>query len=187
MAPLEQLDAQLALRRDNAAVLNRMLLSVGFLPQATASWHQQESLRSHIGMVAQDAALMHSSVSGNISYGRPDATAAQIEAAALQAEAHGFIQGLKDAQGRTGWSLSIRVAWSSTATMRRFWRKVASMPAYGRIRAAGSSGPRRTMTFVPPLTLGSPKMRTSRALAQESISADRSMFSRTTTHPEFSA
>jgi dTDP-4-amino-4,6-dideoxygalactose transaminase len=37
MAQLEQLDAQLALRRDNAVVLDRMLLSIGFLPQATAA------------------------------------------------------------------------------------------------------------------------------------------------------
>ena len=63
----------------------------------------QESLRSQIGMVAQDAALMHRSVSDNISYGRPDATPAQIKAAALQAEAHAFIQSLEDSQGRTGY------------------------------------------------------------------------------------
>ena len=37
MAQLEHLDAQLALRRDNAAVLDHMLSSVGFLPQATAT------------------------------------------------------------------------------------------------------------------------------------------------------
>ena len=37
MAQLEPLDAQLALRRDNAAVLDRMLISAGFLPQATAA------------------------------------------------------------------------------------------------------------------------------------------------------
>jgi ATP-binding cassette subfamily B multidrug efflux pump len=67
----------------------------------------QESLRSQIGMVAQDAGLMHRSVSDNISYGRPDATRAQIEAAALQAEAHAFIQSLKDAQGRSGYEAHV--------------------------------------------------------------------------------
>lgn len=67
----------------------------------------QESLRSQIGMVAQDAVLMHRSVSDNIAYGRPDATPAQIEAAALQAEAHAFIQNLKDAQGRTGYGAHV--------------------------------------------------------------------------------
>jgi ATP-binding cassette subfamily B multidrug efflux pump len=63
----------------------------------------QESLHSQIGMVSQDPALMHRSVSDNISYGRPDATPAEIEAAASQAEAHAFIQILRDAQGRTGY------------------------------------------------------------------------------------
>jgi ATP-binding cassette subfamily B multidrug efflux pump len=67
----------------------------------------QESLRSQIGMVAQDVALMHRSVSDNISYGRPEATAAQIEAAALQAQAHAFIQSLTDAQGRTGYEANV--------------------------------------------------------------------------------
>ena len=67
----------------------------------------QESLRSQIGMVSQDAALMHRSVADNISYGRPDATPAQIEAAARQAQAHAFIQNLKDAQGRTGYEAHV--------------------------------------------------------------------------------
>jgi ATP-binding cassette subfamily B multidrug efflux pump len=67
----------------------------------------QESLRSKIGMVAQDVALMHRSVSDNISYGRPDATRAQIEAAALQAQAHAFIQSLKDAKGRSGYEAHV--------------------------------------------------------------------------------
>lgn len=42
-----------------------------------------------------------------LSYGRPDATPAQIEAAALQAEAHTFIQSLGDAQGRTGYEAHV--------------------------------------------------------------------------------
>ena len=67
----------------------------------------QESLRSQIGMVAQDAALMHRSVYDNIAYGRPDATPAEVEAAALQAQAHAFIQCLQDAQGRTGYEAHV--------------------------------------------------------------------------------
>lgn len=39
----------------------------------------------------------------NILYGNPDATMEQVIAAAKQAEAHEFILGLKDFQGRTGY------------------------------------------------------------------------------------
>ncbi|MEX0328206.1 MAG: ABC transporter ATP-binding protein [Ruegeria sp.] len=61
----------------------------------------QDSLRSHIGMVQQDSALLHRSVRDNILYGRPDATEEQMIAAAKQAEAHEFILDLQDPQGRT--------------------------------------------------------------------------------------
>lgn len=57
----------------------------------------QESLRSQIGIVTQDISLLHRSIADNISYGRPDATLAQIEAAARLAEAHTFIRNLGDA------------------------------------------------------------------------------------------
>jgi ATP-binding cassette subfamily B multidrug efflux pump len=60
----------------------------------------QDSLRAQIGMVTQDTSLLHRSVRDNILYGRPDATDAQMTAAARQAEAHGFIQGLTDPKGR---------------------------------------------------------------------------------------
>nr|WP_321249916.1 ABC transporter ATP-binding protein [uncultured Ruegeria sp.] len=63
----------------------------------------QDSLRSHIGMVQQDSALLHRSVRDNILYGRPDATEDQMIAAAKQAEAHDFILDLQDPQGRTGY------------------------------------------------------------------------------------
>jgi ABC-type multidrug transport system fused ATPase/permease subunit len=52
------------------------------------------SLRSHIGMVLQDVFLFTGTVRENILYGRPDATAAEVEAAARAANAHGFIVGL---------------------------------------------------------------------------------------------
>jgi ATP-binding cassette subfamily B multidrug efflux pump len=67
----------------------------------------QDSLRSHIGMVTQDTSLMHRSVADNIAYGRPDATRAQIEAAAIRAEAHDFIQNLRDASGRVGYEAHV--------------------------------------------------------------------------------
>ncbi len=61
----------------------------------------QESLRAAIGMVTQDTSLLHRSIAANIAYGRPGATAAQIEAAARQAQAHEFIVDLADWKGRT--------------------------------------------------------------------------------------
>lgn len=67
----------------------------------------QDSLRSHIGMVQQDSALLHRSVRANILYGRPDATEAQMIAAAKQAEAHEFILDLQDPQGRTGYDAHV--------------------------------------------------------------------------------
>ena len=63
----------------------------------------QESLRRQIGMVTQETAMFNRSARDNIRYGNPDATDADIEAAAKQAEAHDFITGLKDHQGRKGY------------------------------------------------------------------------------------
>src|SRR4029077_7137253 len=42
----------------------------------------QESLRGQISMVTQDTSLLHRSIRDNIRYGRPDATEAEIVAAA---------------------------------------------------------------------------------------------------------
>ncbi|WP_282119778.1 ABC transporter ATP-binding protein [Ruegeria atlantica] len=67
----------------------------------------QDSLRSHIGMVQQDSALLHRSVRDNILYGRPDATEEQMIAAAKQAEAHEFILDLQDPEGRTGYDAHV--------------------------------------------------------------------------------
>ncbi|WP_425084083.1 ABC transporter ATP-binding protein [Ruegeria profundi] len=67
----------------------------------------QDSLRSRIGMVQQDSALLHRSVRDNILYGRPDATEDQMIAAAKQAEAHEFILDLQDPQGRTGYDAHV--------------------------------------------------------------------------------
>ncbi|MCX7565917.1 ABC transporter ATP-binding protein [Sulfitobacter sp. F26169L] len=64
----------------------------------------QESLRRQIGMVQQDSALLHRSVLENIRYGRPEASEAEAIAAARQAEAHEFIEGLQDPEGNTGYA-----------------------------------------------------------------------------------
>lgn len=52
------------------------------------------SLRDNIGLVAQHVLLFNASVVENISYGRPDADRAQIEAAAHAARAHDFVASL---------------------------------------------------------------------------------------------
>jgi ATP-binding cassette subfamily B protein len=49
------------------------------------------SLRSQIGMVLQETTLFASSIHENITFGKPDATQAEIEAAAKDAQAHEFI------------------------------------------------------------------------------------------------
>lgn len=67
----------------------------------------QDSLRLNIGMVQQDSALLHRSVRDNILYGRPDASEAQMLAAAHQAQAHEFILGLVDMHGRTGYDAQV--------------------------------------------------------------------------------
>jgi ATP-binding cassette subfamily B protein len=54
------------------------------------------SLRGAIGFVSQDVFLFHGTVRENIAYGRPDATAAQVEQAAQLAEAHDFISALPE-------------------------------------------------------------------------------------------
>lgn len=63
----------------------------------------QESLRRQIGMVTQETAMFNRSARDNIAYGRPDATEADIVAAARQAEAHEFIATMQDHNGRKGY------------------------------------------------------------------------------------
>jgi ATP-binding cassette subfamily B multidrug efflux pump len=67
----------------------------------------QDSLRAAIGMVSQDASLLHRSVRENILYGRPDASEAEMVRAARQAEAHDFILGLEDAEGNRGYDARV--------------------------------------------------------------------------------
>jgi len=67
----------------------------------------QDSLRANIAMVTQDTSLLHRSVRDNILFGRPDATDAQMIAAAKQAHAHEFILALRDIKGRTGYDAHV--------------------------------------------------------------------------------
>lgn len=68
------------------------------------------SLRAAMGFVGQDTALFDDTIRANIAYGRPDATSDQIEAAAIAANAHGFIeslpQGYETVVGAAGFRLS---------------------------------------------------------------------------------
>ncbi len=57
---------------------------------------KQSSLRRNIGVVLQDPLLFNDTIRNNIAYGRPDATAAQIEQAAKMANAHHFITRMAD-------------------------------------------------------------------------------------------
>ncbi len=68
---------------------------------------QQESLRSKIGVVTQDTSLLHRSVLDNLRYGMPDATQAEVEAAAQKAHAGEFIANLVDPKGRKGYDAHV--------------------------------------------------------------------------------
>lgn len=56
----------------------------------------QEDLRRSMALVSQDVFLFHGTVSENIAYGLPHASADAIEHAARTAEAHAFIEALPD-------------------------------------------------------------------------------------------
>ena len=63
----------------------------------------QESLRRQIGMVTQETAMFNRTARENIQYGNPSASEDDVIAAASAAEAHEFILGLKDFNGRAGY------------------------------------------------------------------------------------
>ena len=67
----------------------------------------QASLRSQIGMVTQDTALLHRSIRENIALGREDADEAAIREAARRAHALEFIEALADSRGRTGFEARV--------------------------------------------------------------------------------
>jgi ATP-binding cassette subfamily B multidrug efflux pump len=62
----------------------------------------QASLRTAIGVVTQDTALLNRSIRDNIRLGRPDADVASIIEATRRAAADGFIAHLVDPRGRKG-------------------------------------------------------------------------------------
>jgi len=55
-----------------------------------------ESLRSQIGIVLQETTLFSGSIRDNIAFGKPDASQAEVEAAAKAAQAHDFILSFPD-------------------------------------------------------------------------------------------
>ncbi|QDG94229.1 ABC transporter ATP-binding protein (plasmid) [Rhizobium sp. NIBRBAC000502774] len=63
----------------------------------------QSSLRRVIGVIAQDVSLLHRSVGDNIRYGRPEASAQEVEDVARMAAADTFITELSDSDGRKGY------------------------------------------------------------------------------------
>lgn len=67
----------------------------------------QESLRSQIGMVTQDTALLHRSIRDNIVFGREDAGEDMLRKAAERAEALDFIERLEDQRGRKGFDAHV--------------------------------------------------------------------------------
>lgn len=55
-----------------------------------------KSLHQHMGIVSQDIVLLNGTIRENIIYGKPDATDAEVEAAAKAASAHSFISSFPD-------------------------------------------------------------------------------------------
>lgn len=79
------------LLRFNDVTAGRIMVDGHDISQVT-----QESLRKNISYVPQEPMLFHRSLRDNISYGKPDATDAEITKAAKQANALEFIQTLPD-------------------------------------------------------------------------------------------
>ena len=60
------------------------------------------AFRRQLGVVPQEAFLFTGTVRDNIAYGRPDATDAEVEAAARAVGAHDFVASLPDGYLRAG-------------------------------------------------------------------------------------
>ena len=71
---------------------------------------QHEDLMRHIGIVSQETYLFHASIADNLRYAKPDATQAELEAAAAAANIHDTIVSFPDAYdtvvGERGYRLS---------------------------------------------------------------------------------
>jgi ATP-binding cassette, subfamily B, bacterial MsbA len=57
---------------------------------------ESRALRQHVGVVPQETLLFSGTIAENIRYGRPEATAEEVRAAAVAANADGFIRGFPD-------------------------------------------------------------------------------------------
>ncbi|NYD67179.1 ATP-binding cassette subfamily B protein [Agromyces atrinae] len=70
----------------------------------------QESLMAHIGIVSQETYLFHATIAENLRYARPEATDAELETAARQANIHDTIASFPDGYatvvGERGYRLS---------------------------------------------------------------------------------
>ena len=66
-----------------------------------------DDFRRQVGVVMQESYLFPGSIKDNIAYGRPGASEAEIEAAALRAQAHPFIVNLRDFNGRSGYDAHV--------------------------------------------------------------------------------
>lgn len=66
-----------------------------------ASELSMDQVRANVGVVFQDASLFSGTIRDNIAYARPDATDAEIIAAARRANAHDFISAFKDGYDST--------------------------------------------------------------------------------------
>ena len=71
----------------------------------------QESLRSQISMVPQDALLFHRSLKENIWYANPKATDEDVIKAAKMAKCHEFIMNLPDKYDSLVWERWIKLSW----------------------------------------------------------------------------
>ncbi|KAF6164359.1 hypothetical protein GIB67_037516 [Kingdonia uniflora] len=93
------------LSRPEIPILSEVLLDGENIRSLKLEW-----LRSQIGLVTQEPALLSLSIQDNIAYGRPNATFDQIEEAAKIAHAHSFISSLEKGYetqvGRAGLALT---------------------------------------------------------------------------------
>lgn len=83
--------------------LARLLLGLYQPTSGTVLWNgvplqrmELETLRSRIGLVTQDTGLLAGTIADNIAIGRPDASRAEIEAAANQASLHALVASLQE-------------------------------------------------------------------------------------------
>ncbi|KAJ0869762.1 putative ABC-type xenobiotic transporter [Helianthus annuus] len=67
-----------------------------FIDEQDIREYNLRGLRSHIALVSQEPTLFSGTILENIAYGKPNATESEIRNAAMLANAHEFISGMKD-------------------------------------------------------------------------------------------